>query len=77
MKTVPTVKYVLYQVFIIYLLQLLSFFFFWILQMDAVVSFINRLGIMVNLLYIYIFLLKVKFEVKDFKRRTFLFFHRK
>ena len=45
--------------------------------MDAVVSFINRLGIMVNLLYIYIFLLKVKFEVKDFKRRTFLFFHRK
>ena len=55
MKTVPTVKYVLYQVFIIYLLQLLSFFFFWILQMDSVVSFINRLGIMVNLLYIYIF----------------------
>jgi len=74
MKTEPTVKYVLYQVFIIYLLQFLSFIF-WILQMDAVVSFINRLGIMVNLLYIYIYiyfffsLLKVKFEVKDLKRK--------
>ena len=36
--------------------------------MDSVDSFINRLGIMVNLLYIYIyiFLLKVKFEVKRF-----------